>query len=146
MTAVAQDAFVDDRLAKRNAVLLALAQALGGASASIVITTGSLVGYMMLDEDKALATVPVSAMVLGTAFGTIPAGIIMRRFGRRAGFMGSAMVGVASGLLAAYAVLLNHFLLFSFACGLGGFAGAFVQQYRFAAADTASDAFKPKAI
>ncbi|MFN3132222.1 MFS transporter [Roseibium sp.] len=146
MTAVAQDAFVDDRLAKRNAVLLALAQALGGASASIVITTGSLVGYMMLDEDKALATVPVSAMVLGTAFGTIPAGIIMRRFGRRAGFMGSAMVGAASGLLAAYAVLLNHFLLFSFACGLGGFAGAFVQQYRFAAADTASDAFKPKAI
>ncbi|WP_306146762.1 MULTISPECIES: MFS transporter [unclassified Roseibium] len=146
MTAVAQDAFVDDRLAKRNAVLLALAQALGGASASIVITTGSLVGYMMLDEDKALATVPVSAMVLGTAFGTIPAGIIMRRFGRRAGFMGSALVGVASGLLAAYAVLLNHFLLFSFACGLGGFAGAFVQQYRFAAADTASDAFKPKAI
>ncbi|WP_420338057.1 MFS transporter [Roseibium sp.] len=146
MTAVAQDTFVDDRLAKRNAVLLALAQALGGASASIVITTGSLVGYMMLDEDKALATVPVSAMVLGTAFGTIPAGIIMRRFGRRAGFMGSAMVGVASGLLAAYAVLLNHFLLFSFACGLGGFAGAFVQQYRFAAADTASDAFKPKAI
>ncbi|MBO9424745.1 MFS transporter [Labrenzia sp. R4_1] len=146
MTAVAQDAFVDDRLAKRNAVLLALAQALGGASASIVITTGSLVGYMMLDEDKALATVPVSAMVLGTAFGTIPAGIIMRRFGRRAGFMGSAIVGVASGLLAAYAVLLNHFLLFSFACGLGGFAGAFVQQYRFAAADTASDAFKPKAI
>lgn len=146
MTAVAQEAFVDDRLAKRNAVLLALAQALGGASASIVITTGSLVGYMMLDEDKALATVPVSAMVLGTAFGTIPAGIIMRRFGRRAGFMGSAMVGVASGLLAAYAVLLNHFLLFSFACGLGGFAGAFVQQYRFAAADTASDAFKPKAI
>ncbi|XYK81473.1 MAG: MFS transporter [Labrenzia sp.] len=146
MTAVAQDAFVDDRLAKRNAVLLALAQALGGASASIVITTGSLVGYMMLDEDKALATVPVSAMVLGTAFGTIPAGIIMRRFGRRAGFMGSALVGVASGLLAAYAVLLNHFLLFSFACGLGGFAGAFVQQYRFAAADTASDAFKPNAI
>jgi hypothetical protein len=91
MTAVAQDTFVDDRLAKRNAVLLALAQALGGASASIVITTGSLVGYMMLDEDKALATVPVSAMVLGTAFGTIPAGIIMRRFGRRAGFMGSAI-------------------------------------------------------
>ena len=146
MTAVAQDAFVDDRLAKRTAVHHALAQALGGASASIVITTGSLVGYMMLDEDKALATVPVSAMVLGTAFGTIPAGIIMRRFGRRAGFMGSALVGVASGLLAAYAVLLNHFLLFSFACGLGGFAGAFVQQYRFAAADTASDAFKPKAI
>ncbi|QDG78198.1 MFS transporter [Labrenzia sp. PHM005] len=146
MTAVSHETLVDDRLAKRNALLLALAQALGGASASIVISTGSLVGYMMLGEDKSLATVPVSAMVLGTAFGTIPAGMIMRRFGRRAGFMGSALLGVASGLLAAYAVMLNHFLLFAFACSVGGFAGAFVQQYRFAAADTASDAFKPKAI
>ncbi|WP_420411069.1 MFS transporter [Roseibium sp.] len=146
MTAVSHETLVDDRLAKRNALLLALAQALGGASASIVISTGSLVGYMMLGEDKSLATVPVSAMVLGTAFGTIPAGMIMRRFGRRAGFMGSALLGVASGLLAAYAVMLNHFLLFAFSCSVGGFAGAFVQQYRFAAADTASDAFKPKAI
>lgn len=140
------DTVVDDRLAKRNAVLLALAQALGGASASIVIATGPLVGYMMLEEDKSLATLPVSAMVLGTAFGTIPAGIIMRRFGRRAGFTGASLLGVISGLLASFAVFRDSFALFSLACCMGGFAGAFVQQYRFAAADTASDAFKPKAI
>lgn len=146
MSADTIEAVVDDRLAKRNALLLALAQAIGGASASIVITTGSLVGYAMLDSDKSLATVPVSAMVLGTAFGTIPAGVIMRRFGRRAGFMAAALVSAFSGVLAAYAVFQNTFLLFALACGIGGFAGAFVQQYRFAAADTASDAFKPKAI
>lgn len=146
MTTALPEHFVDDRLAKRNAVLLALAQALGGASASIVIATGPLVGYMMLDQDKSLATLPVSAMVLGTAFGTIPAGIIMRRFGRRAGFTGAAILGVLSGLLASFAVFRDQFLLFSLACSMGGFAGAFVQQYRFAAADTASDAFKPKAI
>ncbi|MEP1189640.1 MAG: MFS transporter, partial [Roseibium sp.] len=74
MTAHPMDTFVDDKMARRNALLLAFAQALGGASASIVIATGPLVGYMMLDEDKALATLPVSTMVLGTAFGTIPAG------------------------------------------------------------------------
>ncbi|MEO0976035.1 MAG: MFS transporter [Pseudomonadota bacterium] len=146
MTTALPEHFVDDRLAKRNAVLLALAQALGGASASIVIATGPLVGYMMLDQDKSLATLPVSAMVLGTAFGTIPAGMIMRRFGRRAGFTGAAILGILSGLLASFAVFRDQFLLFSLACSLGGFAGAFVQQYRFAAADTASDAFKPKAI
>ncbi|WP_434052472.1 MAG: MFS transporter [Roseibium sp.] len=146
MTTALPEHFVDDRLAKRNAVLLALAQALGGASASIVIATGPLVGYMMLDQDKSLATLPVSAMVLGTAFGTIPAGMIMRRFGRRAGFTGAAVLGVLSGLLASFAVFRDQFLLFSLACSMGGFAGAFVQQYRFAAADTASDAFKPKAI
>jgi MFS family permease len=146
MTVAMTDDFVDDRLARRNALLLAFAQALGGASASIVIATGPLVGYMMLEEDKSLATLPVSAMVLGTAFGTIPAGMIMRRFGRRAGFTGAALLGVFSGLLASYAVFLDQFLLFALACSMGGFAGAFVQQYRFAAADTASDAFKPKAI
>ncbi|MTI46190.1 putative MFS family arabinose efflux permease [Roseibium hamelinense] len=137
---------IDDRLARRNAVLLALAQAIGGASASIVIATGPLVGYMMLGEDKALATVPVSAMVLGTAFGTLPAGMIMRRYGRRFGFMGAALLGVLAGVLASYAVFQDALPLFVFACALGGFAGAFVQQYRFAAADTASEAFKPKAI
>ncbi len=146
MTAVSPEILVDDRLAKRNAVLLALAQAIGGASASIVIATGPLIGYMMLDSDKSLATLPVSAMVLGTAFGTIPAGIIMRRFGRRAGFMGASIVSMLAGVLASYAVFQDQFYLFALACCLGGFAGAFVQQYRFAAADTASDAFKPKAI
>lgn len=101
---------------------------------------------MMLDEDKALATLPVSTMVLGTAFGTLPAGMIMRRYGRRVGFAGAALLGVLSGLLASFAVFRDNFLLFALACSLGGLAGAFVQQYRFAAADTASDAFKPKAI
>ncbi|MEM9634736.1 MAG: MFS transporter [Pseudomonadota bacterium] len=146
MTAVPADVFVDDRLARRNALLLAFAQALGGASASIVIATGPLVGYMMLEQDKSLATLPVSTMVLGTAFGTIPAGMIMRRFGRRAGFVGAALLGICSGLLASFAVFQDNFLLFALACCIGGFSGAFVQQYRFAAADTASDAFKPKAI
>lgn len=145
-TSVVPDEFVDDGLAKRNAFLLAGAQALGGASASIVIATGSLVGSSLLGSDKSLATVPISAMVLGTAFGTLPAGAIMRRYGRRAGFMGSSLLGVLSGLLAAYAIIQADFLLFAFACSMGGFAGAFVHQFRFAAADTASEEFKPKAI
>jgi len=146
MTAATPETFVDDRLAKRNALLLALAQAIGGASASIVIATGPLIGYMMLGEDKSLATLPVSTMVLGTAFGTIPAGMIMRRFGRRTGFMGAALLAAFAGLLASFSVFQDRFLLFSLACCLSGLAGAFVQQYRFAAADTASNAFKSKAI
>ncbi|CTQ41624.1 MULTISPECIES: MFS transporter [Stappiaceae] len=146
MTVTTPDSFVDDSLAKRNALLLALAQAIGGASASIVIATAPLVGYSMLDTDKSLATLPVSAMVLGTAFGTIPAGMIMRRYGRRTGFMGAALLGAIAGLLAAFAVFQDEFLMFALGCCISGFAGAFVQQYRFAAADTASDAFKPKAI
>ncbi len=137
---------VDDSLAKKNALLLALAQALGGASASIVMTTASLVGAALLGADKSLATLPVTAFVLGTAFGTLPAGLIMRRFGRRAGFVGASLFGGFSGIFTAYAVFQANFTLFFFGCFFSGFVGAFVQQFRFAAADTASEAFKPKAI
>jgi MFS family permease len=146
VAASADPAFVDDRLAKRNAVLLAFAQALGGASASIVIATGSLVGSSLLGSDKSLATLPVSAFVLGTAIGTLPAGAIMRRYGRRVGFMGAAAFGVVTALLASFAVFRGNLPLFILACTGSGFVGAFVQQFRFAAADTASDSFKPKAI
>lgn len=142
----ATDFLVDDRLARRNAVLLAIAQALGGASASIVIASASLVGASLLGTDKSLATLPVSSFVLGTAFGTLPAGAIMHRFGRRAGFVGAALLGVLSGLVSAYAIFQADFILFCLAVMASGFVSAFVQQYRFAAADTASDAYRPKAI
>lgn len=135
-----------DRLARRNAVLLALAQSVGGATASIIIATGPLVGTMMLHGSKSLATLPVSAMVLGTAIGTLPAGAISRRLGRRVGFMGAAVLSACGGLLAAFAIFQSLFWLFALACMFSGFAAAFVQQYRFAAADTASEGFRPKAI
>ncbi|MHC5653864.1 MFS transporter [Stappia sp. ICDLI1TA098] len=137
---------IDDRLAKRNAALLAAAQALGGASASIVIASASLVGASMLGADKSLATLPVSCFVLGTAFGTLPAGAVMQRYGRRAGFVGAAAFGILAGLLSAWGIFQASFLIFCLGTMASGFVSAFTQQYRFAAADTASDAFRPKAI
>ncbi|NVK32829.1 MAG: MFS transporter, partial [Rhodobacteraceae bacterium] len=137
---------INDSLAKRNAVILAMTQALGSAAASIVISTGSLVGYALLGNNKSFSTLPITAMVLGTAIAMLPAGMIMGRFGRRTGFAGAALVGVCAGLIAAYAIYIASFPLFVLACGLTGTAGAFTQQYRFAAADTASEEFKPKAI
>ncbi|WP_306027593.1 MFS transporter [Stappia sp. MMSF_3263] len=137
---------VNDGLARRNAVLLACAQALGGASASIVIASASLVGASLLGADKSLATLPVSCFVLGTAFGALPAGAIMHRFGRRAGFVGSAALGILAGLLSAHAIFEANFLLFCLGTMGSGIVSAFAHQYRFAAADTASEAFKPKAI
>ncbi|WP_349360472.1 MFS transporter [Stappia sp.] len=145
-TVSAEETLIDDRLARRNAVLLACAQALGGASASIVIASASLVGAGLLGADKSLATLPVSSFVLGTALGTLPAGAIMHRFGRRVGFVGSAALGVVAGLASAYAIFVASFALFCFAVMASGAVSAFVQQYRFAAADTASDTFRPKAI
>jgi predicted MFS family arabinose efflux permease len=70
----------------------------------------------------------------------------MRVVGRRIGFMVGASFGVASGALAVYAIFIQSFWLFCFATMLCGGYQAFAMYYRFAAADTASDAFRAKAI
>jgi len=72
---------LDDTLAKRNALVLMGAQALGGVNPAIVISLGGLVG-LSLAEDKSLATLPVSLLNLGLAAGSIPAAMLMQRAGR----------------------------------------------------------------
>lgn len=135
----------DDAKAKRNARILAIGQALGGSGSVVIISTGGIAGHM-LAADKALATLPVTCFILGTTVSTLPANLMMRRIGRRAGYMLGAASGVLAGLVAALGIYQNSFWLFSFGLLLTGFYWAFVQSYRFAAADTASDAFKAKAI
>lgn len=56
--------FIDDRLAARNALVLAAAQALAGANATVVVATGAIAGAM-LAPDPALATLPISVLILG---------------------------------------------------------------------------------
>ena len=134
-----------DRLARRNAVYLAAAQALAGANASVIFATGAVTGSL-LAPDPAMATLPVSVFVAGMAAGTLPSGWISRTYGRRAAFIAGCLCGALCGLLAAFAVYRQSFLLFCYATFLGGLYAGVAQSYRFAAADTASDAFKPKAI
>ena len=140
-----EQAIADDAKAKRNARILAIGQALGGSGSVIIISTGGIVGHM-LAADKSLATLPVTCYILGTALSTLPANLLMRRIGRRAGYMLGAASGIVSGLIAAAGIYANSFWLFSLGLLLMGLYWAFVQSYRFAAADTASDLFKAKAI
>lgn len=134
-----------DALAKRNALVLACAQALGGASPAIVVSLGGLVGQT-LAENKELATLPVSLINLGLAAGTIPAAMMMRRLGRRNAYVLAGLIGVVAGTLAAAGIAAANFALFCLGTFIAGFWGSYTQSYRFAATDTASDAFKPKAI
>jgi MFS family permease len=135
----------DDSLAVKNAFVLAAAQALGGANAAVVISTGGLVGHY-LAADKTLATLPVTFMVLGTALATLPASLLMRLIGRRLGFMIGALFGASGGFIAATAIVAGSFWGFcagAFCCGI---YAAFIGYYRFAAADAASPAMKPRVI
>ncbi len=131
--------------ARRNAAVLACAQALGGANAPIVVSLGGVVGQM-LTEFPALATLPVSMFNLGMALGTLPAAFIMRRYGRRRGYLSASLIGVIAGLTAAYAIVIGSFLLFCIGTLIAGWYSSYVQSYRFAATDGTSLTFRPRAI
>ncbi|QFU16591.1 MFS transporter [Microvirga thermotolerans] len=134
-----------DGLARHNALVLACAQALGGANPAIVVSLGGLVGQV-LAQNKELATLPVSLTNLGLALGTVPAAILMRRVGRRSAYICGAAICVFAGCLAAFGIASASFVLFCLGTFISGLYGSFVQSYRFAATDSASDAFKPRAI
>lgn len=132
-------------LAKRNTWVLTTAQALGGANAPIVISLGGLVGQQ-LSPDPDLVTLPVSLLNLGLALGTLPAAYIMRRFGRRTGYLSGAVIGIISGLIATMGIILSSFVIFCLGTCLAGFYSSYVQSYRFAAVDDVSGEQAQKAI
>ena len=143
MTAVA--AGTDDVRVRANVTRLAAAQALTGASTAVIFATGSIVGASLAPV-ASLATVPISMYVAGLAAGTLPTGIISRAYGRRVAFIAGTACGTFTGLLGALAILRGSFVLFCCATFLGGLYGSVSQSYRFAAADGASAAFRPKAV
>lgn len=134
-----------DARVRSNVVRLAAAQALTGANSAVIFATGSIVGAT-LAPDMSLATVPLSMYVVGLAAGTLPTGAISRRFGRRWAFVIGTGLGTLTGIIGSFAILHASFVLFCVATFLGGLYGSVAQSYRFAAADGASAAYRPKAV
>ena len=137
---------IDDQLALRNAWVLFAAQAVAGACPAIVVGAGGLAGLYLLGNDMRLATLPITALMLGNMLASIPASFYMARVGRRAGLVTGTAFGVSGGLLAAWAILTGSFWGFTASLGLLGVQMAFVGYMRYAAADTASPAVKPRVI
>ena len=148
MSAVAESTiahFTDDRLARRNAFVLAGAQALAGGNSAVIFGSAGIIGAV-LAPDRSLATLPITTYVVGLWIGTLPVGAIARRYGRLAAFETGALCGMLAGLVCATAVVFGSFTLLCLGTAFGGLYAAAHLSYRFAAADTASEAFKPKAI
>ncbi len=147
MTALTDTAgeITDDRLAARNALVLAAAQALAGGNNTVVVATGGIAGSL-LAPDPMLATLPISVMVVGMWIGTLPVGMLAKAFGRRFALQAGSLLGVLAGLVSCLAMLSGSFLLLLFGTLCAGLYAAAHQSYRFAAADTASGHFRPKAI
>ncbi|TRC80992.1 MFS transporter [Mesorhizobium sp. WSM4307] len=143
MTAIAIET---GREARRTALILAASQAIIGSAAPIAISMGALAGQYLLGADKSLATAPITGFNIGVALGALPAAAIIRQLGQRGGFMTGTVVTALGGLIATLALFHGSFWLFAFALLVIGIGGAFVQQFRFAAADNAPPQFKARAI
>lgn len=135
----------DDIRARRNVAVLVLAQALLGSQMAMIFVVGGLAGQS-LASNICFATLPISLIVLGSMLAANPLSMAMQKFGRRAGFFIGAGAGAVGATIGAYGLYIMSFpvyLLGSLITGIYMSAQGF---YRFAAADTASEAFRPKAI
>lgn len=135
----------DDTLARRNVYVLVAAQAILGAQMPMIFIIAGLAGKE-LAPNACLATLPISAMVIGSMLTANPISAFMARFGRRAGFVVGAAGGAAGAAVSALGLSLSSFPLFVLGAFLSGIYMSAQGFYRFAAADTASPAFRPKAI
>ena len=136
---------VDDSRAKRNVAVLVAAQAFLGSQITMIFVVGGLAGQQ-LSPIACLATLPISLIVFGSMTTAPWLSGVMQRFGRRAGFVVGATGGLIGAAISAYALTLGNFWIFLFGSYLTGIYMSAQGFYRFAAADTASDAYRPKAI
>lgn len=129
----------------RNIIVLTLSQALGMSAAPMIVLIGGIIGAD-LAPDKTWATLPLALMVIGAALSTIPAALLMGKIGRRDGFIVGMGLALLASLLGIYAIHHRSFLLFCLtALGIGTNM-AFVQQYRFAAAESVDEAHIGRAV
>ncbi|MGX9965093.1 MFS transporter [Roseomonas sp. F4] len=134
-----------ERAMKRDVRLLFFCQALMNASVVGQVAMGGLVGYS-LATDKSLATLPLALQMVATMTASIPAGIIFARLGRRAGFLMGAAGSFCGALTFALGIWLGDFWVYALGALPAGIGFGIAQHYRFAAAEVASPAYRPKAI
>jgi len=132
--------------ARRNVLVLSSCQALSVVGLLFLTTVVALAGQGLADDD-AFATVPLALQMTANMVMAIPASLLMSGIGRRAGFTLGQAFGIIGGLIGVYTLL--YAKSFELLCVAGLFMGchnAFWQFYRFAAVDTADDAYRSRAI
>ena len=135
-----------DSSAPRNALVLSLAQAVNGSIGAIAISLGGWSGAYLLPGNPALHTLPIAGYSIGVAVFASLVALLSHNWGRKLGFISGAVIGIFGAALACFALVNNGFWMFCAAFLLIGGSSAFVQQYRFAAADQGDDKFKSRAI
>ena len=110
-----------------------------------MVLLGGIIGSE-LTSSPALATLPLSLLVVAIALTTIPASSLMHRIGRRKSVSLASLVAMAGMLIAVLALVRSSFLLYNVAVMLFGVNMAFTHQYRYAAAESVASKYVPRAI
>jgi len=129
----------------RNLLILLVCQLISATGAIVLVTLGGIIGSG-LTQNQALATLPVSIMVISVAATTIPATLLMRSIGRKHGSTLASLSAAVATLLAAYAISISSFSMFVGAAAIFGINMAFTQQYRFAAVESVDQQYASRAI
>ena len=135
----------ENSLARRNLIILILAQATVGNQMVMIFIVGGLAGQSLV-SNPCFATLPISLIVLGSMLSANPLSLIMQKYGRRAGFLLGTLGGASGGIIGCIGLYLSDFSIFLIGSFLSGIYMSAQGFYRFAATDTASKGFKPKAI
>lgn len=131
--------------ARRNVAVLVVAQALLGAQMPMIFVIGGLAGQS-LASNACFATLPISLIVLGSMLAATPLSALMQSQGRQTGFIIGVLGGAGGAAIGAWGLYTQSFALFLAGSLMTGIYMSAQGFYRFAATDTASDAFRPKAI
>lgn len=129
----------------RTLIVLTLSQCFGQTAAPIFVLLGGIIGAQIAPSVD-WATLPIAIQIIGLAGATIPASLLMSRSGRKAGFLVGTALGICAALLAAWAISAQSFVLFCVASFLVGNYIAFLQQFRFAVAESVAREQIPKSL
>ena len=129
----------------RTLIVLTLAQCFGQTAAPILVLLGGIVGAQIAPSLD-WATLPIAIQIIGIASATIPASYLMSKVGRKAGFLGGTALAIFAALFAAWGIFQQSFALFCIASFFIGNYIAFLQQFRFAVAESVPKQQIPKCL
>lgn len=125
--------------------ILALCQALLSSGNILLISVTPLIGKVLAPSYQWI-TFPIAMQFIGLMAATVPASLIMHRFGRRRGFIMGNLCGIAGAFLAIISVMNKQFGLFCLSTTLIGIGIGFSTLYRFAAIEVCKPEHKSQAI
>lgn len=122
----------------KNIYIMSIVMSMNFTTTSMMVLVTGLLGAAIA-PDPALATLPISVMVVGTAVTTIPAAMLMQKVGRKVGMALGVCLAILGVGLSYHAAMTANFWVFLCGTILIGCNAAFTQQGRFIILENANN-------